>query len=191
MRAANRKALVSLFVIALLCSVFPASVFAAPAWAPNTAYRAGDVVTYGGADYKCIQPHTSLNGWEPPNASALWTPHAGTGPDPEPEPDTEPPAAPANLAATGFTATSVSLSWNAASDNVGVTGYEVYRNGALAGTTALTSHTVKGLTPDTTYSFTVKAKDAAGNASDPSAAVTVTTAPAGPGRARIRFPASC
>lgn len=179
MRAAKRKALVCLFVIALLCSVFPASVFAAPAWAPNTAYRAGDVVTYGGADYKCIQPHTSLNGWEPPNAPALWTPHAGPGPDPEP--DTEPPTAPANLAVTGFTATSVSLSWSAASDNVGVPGYEVYRNGALAGTTALTSYTVTGLTPDTPYSFTVKAKDAAGNASDPSAAVTVTTAPDGPG----------
>lgn len=180
MRAANRKALVCLFVIALVCSVFPASVFAAPAWAPNTDYRVGDVVTYGGTDYKCIQPHTSLNGWEPPNAPALWMPQAGPGPEPEPEPDTEPPAAPANLAVTGFTSTAVSLSWSAASDNVGVTGYEVYRNGTLAGTTAITSYTVTGLTPDTSYSFAVKAKDAAGNASASSAAVTVTTAPGGP-----------
>ncbi|MFD3269621.1 chitinase [Paenibacillus dendritiformis] len=180
MRAANRKALVFLFVLALLCSVFPASVFAAPSWAPNTDYRAGDVVTYGGADYKCIQPHTSLSGWEPPNAPALWMPHAG-GPGPDPDPDTELPTAPANLAVTGFTSTAVSLSWSAASDNVGVTGYEVYRNGTLAGTTALTSHTVTGLTPDTSYSFTVKAKDAAGNASASSEAVTVTTAPGGPG----------
>lgn len=181
MRAANRKALVCLFVIALLCSVFPASVFAAPAWAPNTDYRTGDVVAYGGADYKCIQPHTSLDGWEPPNAPALWTPHAGPGPNPEPGPDTERPTAPANLAVTDFTATSVSLSWSAASDNVGVTGYEVYRNGQLAGTTALTSYIAAGLTPDTRYTFTVKAKDAAGNASEPSAAVTATTAPGGPG----------
>ncbi|WCF09588.1 glycosyl hydrolase family 18 protein [Paenibacillus thiaminolyticus] len=180
MRAANRKALVCLFVIALVCSVFPASVFAASAWAPNTDYRVGDVVTYGGTDYKCIQPHTSLNGWEPPNAPALWMPQAGPGPEPEPEPDTEPPMAPANLAVTGFSSTAVSLSWSAASDNVGVTGYEVYRNGTLAGTTAFTSYTVTGLTPDTSYSFAVKAKDAAGNASASSAAVTVTTAPGGP-----------
>ncbi|MGG4396437.1 glycosyl hydrolase family 18 protein [Paenibacillus thiaminolyticus] len=180
MRAANRKALVCLFVIALVCSVFPASVFAAPAWALNTDYRVGDVVTYGGTDYKCIQPHTSLNGWEPPNAPALWMPQAGPGPEPEPEPDTEPPMAPENLAVTGFSSTAVSLSWSAASDNVGVTGYEVYRNGTLAGTTAITSYTVTGLTPDTSYSFAVKAKDAAGNASASSAVVTATTAPGGP-----------
>ncbi|WCR29849.1 glycosyl hydrolase family 18 protein [Paenibacillus thiaminolyticus] len=180
MRAANRKALVCLFVIALVCSVFPASVFAAPAWAPNTDYRVGDVVTYGGTDYNCIQPHTSLNGWEPPKAPALWMPQAGPGPEPEPEPDTEPPKAPADLAVTGFSSTAVSLSWSAASDNVGVTGYEVYRNGTLAGTTAIPSYTVTGLTPDTSYSFAVKAKDAAGNASASSAAVTVTTAPGGP-----------
>ncbi|WP_374020120.1 glycosyl hydrolase family 18 protein [Paenibacillus thiaminolyticus] len=180
MWAANRKALVCLFVIALLCSVFPASVLAAPSWAPNTDYRVGDVVTYGGADYKCIQPHTSLNGWEPPTAPALWMPQAGPGPEPEPEPDTESPTAPANLAVTGFTSTAVSLSWSAASDNVGVTGYEVYRNGTLAGTTAITSYTVTGLTPDTAYSFAVKAKDAAGNASASSVAVTVSTTPGGP-----------
>jgi predicted carbohydrate-binding protein with CBM5 and CBM33 domain len=41
-------------------------------WAPNVAYRVGDVVTYGGASYRCVQAHTSLPGWEPPNAPALW-----------------------------------------------------------------------------------------------------------------------
>jgi len=41
-------------------------------WVPNTAYKAGDMVSYGGKNYRCIQPHTSLTGWEPSNAPALW-----------------------------------------------------------------------------------------------------------------------
>ncbi|GIH79644.1 carbohydrate-binding protein [Planobispora longispora] len=41
-------------------------------WAPNTAYAAGAQVTYGGATYRCLQAHTSLPGWEPPNVPALW-----------------------------------------------------------------------------------------------------------------------
>ncbi|MFC6088439.1 lytic polysaccharide monooxygenase [Saccharothrix lopnurensis] len=41
-------------------------------WAPNTAYSVGSQVTYGGVSYRCIQPHTSLVGWEPPNTAALW-----------------------------------------------------------------------------------------------------------------------
>ncbi len=43
-------------------------------WAPNTYYSAGSIVSYGGANYKCIQAHTSLTGWEPPNVPALWQP---------------------------------------------------------------------------------------------------------------------
>src|SRR5690606_31712356 len=42
------------------------------AWAPYTAYTAGDVVTYNGVTYTCRQAHTSLPGWEPPNVPALW-----------------------------------------------------------------------------------------------------------------------
>jgi chitinase len=43
-----------------------------PAWAPYVAYAAGQTVTYGGARYQCLQAHTSLPGWEPPNVPALW-----------------------------------------------------------------------------------------------------------------------
>src|SRR5689334_16983770 len=43
------------------------------AWAPNTAYAVGAVVSYSGSNYRCIQGHTSLPGWEPPNVPALWT----------------------------------------------------------------------------------------------------------------------
>lgn len=93
-------------------------------------------------------------------------------------PDTEPPTAPTGLAVMGKTSTSVNLSWTASTDNVGVTGYEVYVNGAStpsATTTGATSVTVSGLVPNTTYSFTVKARDAAGNVSAASAAVSATT----------------
>ncbi len=43
-------------------------------WAPNTAYSVGQVVSYGGQQYRCRQSHTSIPGWEPPNVLALWLP---------------------------------------------------------------------------------------------------------------------
>jgi hypothetical protein len=49
------------------------STGAAPAWAPGIAYAVGNLVTYGGATYRCAQAHTSQVGWEPPNAASLWT----------------------------------------------------------------------------------------------------------------------
>ncbi len=53
------------------------------AWAPNVSYAVGDTVTYNGVVYRCIQAHTSLTGWEPPNVPALWqaigTPTPGGG----------------------------------------------------------------------------------------------------------------
>jgi chitin-binding protein len=41
-------------------------------WKAGTAYKAGSTVTYGGVSYRCIQAHTALAGWEPPNVPALW-----------------------------------------------------------------------------------------------------------------------
>jgi chitodextrinase/C1A family cysteine protease len=92
-------------------------------------------------------------------------------------PDTQAPSAPTNLAATNITQTSCVLNWTASTDNVGVTGYEVFRGSSSVGTTATTTFTVTGLTANTTYSFTVKARDAAGNVSSASNAVSVTTLP--------------
>lgn len=88
--------------------------------------------------------------------------------------DTTPPTAP-NLAASGTTSTTTNLSWSGATDNVAVTGYDVYQDAALIGSTTSTSYAVTSLTPSTTYSFTVKAKDAAGNNSVSSNTVSVTT----------------
>lgn len=88
--------------------------------------------------------------------------------------DTVAPTAP-TLAASGTTSTSTNLSWSGATDNVGVTGYDLYLGASLMGSTASTTYTVTGLTPSTTYSFSVKAKDAAGNVSPSSNTVNVTT----------------
>ncbi|MBC7891903.1 MAG: fibronectin type III domain-containing protein [Sphingobacteriaceae bacterium] len=90
-------------------------------------------------------------------------------------PDTQAPSVPTGLAASAITQTSFTLTWAASSDNVGVTGYELFRNGTAAGTTTTaTTVNVTGLTAATTYSFTLKSRDAAGNISAASAALSVT-----------------
>ncbi|MCG2612609.1 T9SS type A sorting domain-containing protein, partial [Flavobacterium sp. SM15] len=88
--------------------------------------------------------------------------------------DTSLPTA-STLSASGTTTSSTNLSWTAATDNVGVTGYDVYQNGVLKTTTTATTLAVAGLSASTTYNFYVKAKDAAGNASSASNTVIVTT----------------
>ncbi|WAC01140.1 M4 family metallopeptidase [Lacinutrix neustonica] len=89
--------------------------------------------------------------------------------------DTQAPSAPTSLTASGITQTTTNLSWTASTDNVGVTGYEVFQGSNSLGTVTATSSNITGLTANTTYSFTVKAKDAAGNVSASSNAVSVTT----------------
>lgn len=99
--------------------------------------------------------------------------------------DTEAPTAPSGPRVTGATATSVSLAWTAASDNVAVTGYDVLRDGGATTSVTGTAATVGGLSPNTQYRFTVRAKDAAGNISPASAAVTATTSDGGGGGPRF------
>ena len=89
--------------------------------------------------------------------------------------DTQSPSTPTNLAAGTTTSSSVPLSWTASTDNVAVTSYDVYMNGVLKTNSTSTSTTISGLTPVTTYSFYVIAKDAAGNVSPQSNTVTATT----------------
>ncbi len=95
--------------------------------------------------------------------------------------DTTPPSAPTNLRVTGTTSSSISLAWNASTDNVGVTGYDVYRGGTRVTTTAGTSYTDGGLAASTTYSYTVYARDAAGNVSPVSNQASGTTQGGGGG----------
>jgi chitodextrinase len=90
--------------------------------------------------------------------------------------DTSPPTQPTNLRATSTTTTSIALAWNPSTDNVGVTGYDVYRATTKVGTTTSTSYTITALTCGTAYTIGVKALDNANNAS-PQATLTITTPP--------------
>src|SRR4051794_20374681 len=83
----------------------------------------------------------------------------GTTPPPPP-PDTTAPSAPTGLAAGAKTTSSIALSWNAATDTIGVTGYQVFSGSTRVATVNGTSATVSGLSASTSYTFTVKALDA-------------------------------
>ncbi len=91
--------------------------------------------------------------------------------------DTQPPSVPTGLMQTGATTSSIAISWNPSSDNVGVAGYKVYRNTNQVGNVNATSFADTGLTPSTTYSYTVSAYDAAGNQSASSSPLLASTLP--------------
>ncbi len=94
--------------------------------------------------------------------------------------DTTPPTTPIGLTAAVAGSSGANLSWSASTDNVGVTGYIVRRNGVQVATPATTSFADTGLSAATTYSYTVAARDAAGNISPNSTSVSVTTPPPPP-----------
>jgi chitodextrinase len=96
--------------------------------------------------------------------------------------DTQAPTTPTNLTASAASTSQINLSWNASTDNVGVAGYRIYRNGGTSpiASTAGTSYQDSGLTASTSYSYTVAAYDAAGNTSARSLAASATTASAPP-----------
>ena len=80
-------------------------------------------------------------------------------------PDTTPPSDPSNLTVDGVTETTVALSWTASTDDEALDGYIVRREGVIVATPSATSFDDSGLTPDTTYDYTVQAIDVAGNLS--------------------------
>jgi exo-1,4-beta-D-glucosaminidase len=127
--------------------------------------------TYRTADLQGSAPNVRIAGW---NVASTTIP-AGPG-----TPDTEAPTVPANPHTTNVSSASVSLAWDASTDNVGVTGYDIYRDGAARGTATGTAFT-DSVAPATSYTYTVRAHDAAGNNSGFSTPVTVTT-PSGPAR---------
>jgi len=88
--------------------------------------------------------------------------------------DTEPPAIPINLSCQELTDSSVALHW-AANTELDLTGYDIYQDGVLVGRSLSNAFTVKNLSPTSTYIFTIKAKDAAGNSTNFSNALSVIT----------------
>jgi chitodextrinase len=97
----------------------------------------------------------------------------------QPQLDVTAPTAPLNLAATATavsaTVSSVALSWSPSSDNIAVTGYEVYRNGSKIATVTQLAYTDSPLTPNVTYTYYIKSFDAAGNHSISSSQLQVVT----------------
>ena len=162
--------------MALTLSFTAANAQQIPSWTPNTPYAVDAKATHQGFVYQCRQAHTSLVGWEPPNAPALWL-NIGADTGGGNGGDTQAPTAPTNLRVTAATSSSVSLAWDAATDNVGVARYEIVQTAAVVGGEDSTTFTAAGLSPSTSYTFTVRARDAAGNVSSPSNLVTATTLP--------------
>ncbi|MEX0362846.1 MAG: hypothetical protein AB3N10_17860 [Allomuricauda sp.] len=108
-----------------------------------------------------------VNGQEPTIAELL-NPSVGS--------DTQAPSVPTGLQSTAQSQTTVDLSWNSSTDDVGVTNYRVYKDGILDGTSGnLTSYQATGLTSGIAYDFTVSAMDAAQNESAQSTSISVTT----------------
>jgi fibronectin type 3 domain-containing protein len=92
-----------------------------------------------------------------------------------PTPDTAPPSVPGGLTASSTQPTVAALSWNPSTDNVGVAGYAVFRNGVMVATTAQAFYVDSGVSDGTTYSYFVEAFDLGGNVSAPSLTTNVTT----------------
>lgn len=98
---------------------------------------------------------------------------------PRPTPDRTPPTTPTGLQVTAVTTTSISVSWNASSDNVGVTSYVVWYdggNGVVPATPPTTTATLVGLRPGTSYRVNVQAWDAMYNGSGTASVSTGTVA---------------
>ena len=113
-------------------------------------------------------------------STIYWAQDFGTTDDsgsvtPPPPGDTTLPSAPGLLTGTSPSSSQVTLTWGAATDNVGVAGYRVYRGGVQVGTTTSTTYTDSGLAASTTYGYTVRAYDAASNLGPASNTATVTT----------------
>ncbi|MFK8165559.1 MAG: S8 family serine peptidase [Lewinella sp.] len=136
----------------------------------NDTYGDGICCSYGNGSYSLTDGGTVLASGGTFTSSES-TPFCigGSGPD------TSPPTNPTNLTVSNEQDTQVTLSWNASSDNVGVTAYEIFSNGSSLGTVAGTSANVTGLTACTAYNFGVRALDAAGNASGQATASGTTT----------------
>jgi chitinase len=175
-----------LALLALVLGMSPASAQAQtvscagyPAYSPSTIYNPGNRAVYNGKLYEALVPIWNT----PPDycATCGWWRLIGTCGSAG---DTTPPSVPTGLISPTQTTSSISLAWNASTDNsggTGVAGYDVYRGVTIVGSPTSTSLTDTGLSPSTSYTYRVRARDGAGNASAQSTALTVST----------RSPAAC
>ncbi|MER5647343.1 glycoside hydrolase family 9 protein [Streptosporangium sp. NPDC002524] len=146
-------------------------------WDPSNDWSYTGVATTPGATPVRVQNITVYAG-----TTKIWGNPPGDEPPPEePEDDTVAPSRPGKPAVSAITGSGATLTWAASTDNVGVSGYDVYRGTTKVATATGTSYALTGLTPATAYTVSVVARDAAGNSStaSESTAFTTTTAPAG------------
>jgi chitodextrinase len=147
----------------------------------GTAYTDSTVAASTQYTYTVTAVDAAGNESTASTGATVTTPAGGTT-------DTTPPSTPTNLTATASSSTAVSLSWTASTDNVGVTGYNVYRNGGSTpiGTATGTTYSDTSVAASTPYTYTVKAFDAAGNLSAASTSASVTT-PSGGSTGTLAF----
>jgi endonuclease I/chitodextrinase len=112
-------------------------------------------------------PYLATRIWGGDSAQDIWGIYTSS--------DTEKPTTPTNVIATNKTVTSIDLSWTAATDNIGVTGYNIYLNDVLTSQTTNTTITIYNLTPNTPYVCAIEAKDLINNKSTKSTLVHVMT----------------
>jgi chitinase len=147
----------------------------AAAWSATAVYTAGMTANVNGINYIAnywTQGQNPSTNSGPAGSGQPWTSQGACSSC------TTLPSVPSGLSASGTNSFGTNLSWSPSTvaSNCSVTGYTVYRNGASIGTATGTSFAVSGLSPSTTYSFTVAAKDQAGSSAQ-SSAVSVTTPP--------------
>lgn len=116
-------------------------------------------------------PYLATLIWNGDNAENTWPDtFSGGGTS-----DTEAPTTPSNLTSPSTTTSSIALTWTASTDNIAVTSYDIYVNGVYKANSTINSATVTGLTPNTTYTIYIIAKDAKGNQSAASNTISATT----------------
>lgn len=143
-------------------------------WQSSAAYGGGTVVQQNQQAY---QAKWWTQNESPALKSGQWDVWKPLGACDGSSADTTPPSVPSGLSASNVTASSLTLSWSASTDaGSGVANYEVYRGGSLIASPTGTSYNDSGLSPATAYSYTVKAKDKAGNVSAASSALLTSTA---------------
>lgn len=139
-----------------------AALTASP-WVSTQVYLTGDEVSYNNNNYRAKWwTQGDIPGAGAPSSSPWLLLEPGTGGGNQ---DPTPPTAPTNLASPGKTANSVTLTWNAATDNIAVTGYDIYRGATKVGSTnaSTLTYTDTGLQPDTSYIYSVSSKDSSNN----------------------------
>ncbi|WP_306746473.1 pectate lyase family protein [Saccharothrix yanglingensis] len=148
---------------------------------PGRLVQRNNVFVNSGApesDGTVVEPRTyyQYSVDDPNTVPASVSAGAGVGKLGNPTPDTTAPSAPSGLRATASTSSSITLGWTASTDDVGVTGYTVHRQGgAQVGTSSTPGFTATGLAANTDHTFYVVARDAAGNTSPASGTVTART----------------